>query len=493
MNTVTKLIIYCCANVNGDRVDRKWRTLPSLGRRKYSCQGRTFTVRKDMAAGSGAGAASVGIAGSAVVGASSNILRGAAAIASCVAGPTSRISPENFKLWAEHLLRARGDNGICRDPVNSHYLEGDAVAMGYFGQTPMYERFAGPWRSSPLQMHDVDWDPPPEYRINSTIRDKLAPVDLRLYGDDVLFYTFYAFVSEALQILAANELYLRGWRFHIQRRVWLRQTSRSWAIFEPWSWQVVERDLDVDVSLLEGRPFPPKSYCARSSASEAEREVPGVGAVPGRVRPGVPRPPFPQHCHRQGVQAARHHHCHRTQFERRQGECPDDGHREAHLELEHFRERPQPQHRHESQQDLRQRRQLELQQQQRWQHELQQQRQLEQQQQQHHHHHPQGQSRQLCNHHSYQQQQQNLHFHQTLQLQLQQHNQNQQQAVLPSDYHHAQAVHRQLHVQYHQFGGNVVVGLPPVHHGVAVADAAADGRTSVVAAAAVPPDCRVTI
>jgi CCR4-NOT transcriptional regulation complex NOT5 subunit len=45
-------------------------------------------------------------------------------------------------------------------------------------------------------------------------RDKLAPVKLNRYKDDILFFMFYTNVGDVLQLAAAAELYNRDWRYH---------------------------------------------------------------------------------------------------------------------------------------------------------------------------------------------------------------------------------------------------------------------------------------
>lgn len=54
----------------------------------------------------------------------------------------------------------------------------------------------------------MDYHVPPEYLINGSIRDKLAPLRLGRYKEDLLFYLFYCFVGDVLQIAAAHELYV---------------------------------------------------------------------------------------------------------------------------------------------------------------------------------------------------------------------------------------------------------------------------------------------
>lgn len=54
---------------------------------------------------------------------------------------------------------------------------------------------------------DIDYHVPPEYLINMTIRDKLAPLKLTRYKEDLLFYMFYSNLGDLLQLAAATELY----------------------------------------------------------------------------------------------------------------------------------------------------------------------------------------------------------------------------------------------------------------------------------------------
>ena len=47
-------------------------------------------------------------------------------------------------------------------------------------------------------------------------REKLAPVKLNRYKDDILFYMFYTNVGDVLQLAAAAELYNRDWRSELE-------------------------------------------------------------------------------------------------------------------------------------------------------------------------------------------------------------------------------------------------------------------------------------
>lgn len=84
----------------------------------------------------------------------------------------------------------------------------DLTALGLNLNSPdnLYLTFAGPWADTPCRPQDMDYHVPPEYLINGSIREKLAPLRLNRYKEDLLFYLFYCFVGDVLQIAAAAEL-----------------------------------------------------------------------------------------------------------------------------------------------------------------------------------------------------------------------------------------------------------------------------------------------
>ncbi|KAI8437578.1 hypothetical protein MSG28_011864 [Choristoneura fumiferana] len=101
----------------------------------------------------------------------------------------------------------------------------DLTALGLNLNSPdnLYLTFAGPWADTPCRPQDMDYHVPPEYLINGSIREKLAPLRLSRYKEDLLFYLFYCFVGDVLQIAAAAELYNREWRYHMEEKVWISQ------------------------------------------------------------------------------------------------------------------------------------------------------------------------------------------------------------------------------------------------------------------------------
>ncbi|CAH1125897.1 unnamed protein product [Ceutorhynchus assimilis] len=145
----------------------------------------------------------------------------------------------------------------------------DLTALGLNLNSPenLYPSFGGPWADNPCRPQDVDFHVPPEYLINNAIRNKLAPMKLSIYKDDVLFFLFYTSVGDVLQIAAATELYSREWRYHMEEKVWITQVPGmvliektntyergTYYFFDSQSWRKVAKEFHLDYSKLEGRP-----------------------------------------------------------------------------------------------------------------------------------------------------------------------------------------------------------------------------------------------
>ncbi|XP_078036579.1 CCR4-NOT transcription complex subunit regena isoform X2 [Augochlora pura] len=151
----------------------------------------------------------------------------------------------------------------------------DLTALGLNLNSPenLYQNFGGPWAETPCRPQDIDFHVPPEYLINAAIRDKLAPVKLNRYKEDVLFYMFYTNVGDVLQLAAAAELYSREWRYHMEEKVWITQapgfghvekTSTyergTYYYFDAQSWRKVAKEFRLDYTKLESRPHLPTNF-----------------------------------------------------------------------------------------------------------------------------------------------------------------------------------------------------------------------------------------
>lgn len=145
----------------------------------------------------------------------------------------------------------------------------DLTALGLNLNSPdnLYPTFGGPWAEQPCRPQDIDFHVPPEYLVNSAIRDKLAGVKFARYKDDLLFFMFYNNCGDVFQVLAAVELYNREWRYHTEEKVWITQvpgmvllekTSTyergTYYFFDVHNWRKVAKEFHLDYSKLEGRP-----------------------------------------------------------------------------------------------------------------------------------------------------------------------------------------------------------------------------------------------
>lgn len=152
-------------------------------------------------------------------------------------------------------------------------LGSDLTTLGLNLNSPenLYPVFGGPWAEQPCRPQDIDYHVPSEYIINQSIREKLAGIKLNRYGEDLLFFIFYMFGGDVLQILSAAELYNRDWRFHKDERVWITRAGISptektstyergtYFFFDPVNWRKVAKEFHLDYDRLEDRPphYPP--------------------------------------------------------------------------------------------------------------------------------------------------------------------------------------------------------------------------------------------
>jgi len=136
----------------------------------------------------------------------------------------------------------------------------------------LYPYFGGPWAEAPCRPQDIDYHVPQEYLINSQIRDKLAPVKLNRYKDDLLFYMFYTNPGDVLQLAAAAELYNREWRYHKHEKFWISRAPGmqpveknstfergTYFFFDPKNWKKVAKEFVLEYEKLEDRPQMPST------------------------------------------------------------------------------------------------------------------------------------------------------------------------------------------------------------------------------------------
>jgi len=146
------------------------------------------------------------------------------------------------------------------------------LGLNLNSEVNLFPTFGGPWAETPCRPQDIDFHVPHEYLTNTAIREKLAPVKLNRYKDDILFYMFYTNVGDVLQMAAAAELYNRDWRYHKEERVWITRAPGmapsektttyergTYYFFDVNSWRKVPKEFHLDYDKLEDRPSLPSS------------------------------------------------------------------------------------------------------------------------------------------------------------------------------------------------------------------------------------------
>lgn len=145
----------------------------------------------------------------------------------------------------------------------------DLTALGLDLTAPdkLYPLFAGPWADQSLKVYEIDYPVPTEYLVNSSIRDKLTQITMKRYHEDTVFFLFYMFPNDMLQVAAAVELYSREWRYHKEEKVWITRAPGippsektnsyergTYYIFDAQLWRRVAKEFVIEYDRLENKP-----------------------------------------------------------------------------------------------------------------------------------------------------------------------------------------------------------------------------------------------
>ncbi|CAD5110769.1 DgyrCDS136 [Dimorphilus gyrociliatus] len=148
----------------------------------------------------------------------------------------------------------------------------DLTTLGLNLNAPdnLYPTFLSPWADGPCRPQDIDYHVPTEYLTNMYIREKLAPIKLNRYGEDLLFFQFYMYGGDLMQIGAAAELYHRDWRYHKEEKVWITRVQGvdpsyksstyergTYYVFDVSTWRKVAKDMTIEYDKLDERPVMP--------------------------------------------------------------------------------------------------------------------------------------------------------------------------------------------------------------------------------------------
>lgn len=161
-------------------------------------------------------------------------------------------------------------------------LGSDLTTLGLNLNSPesLYNTFSSPWADSPCRPQDIDYNVPQEYLIHPVIKDKLAAIQLKRYGEDLLFYLYYNNGGDLLQLLASIELYNRDWRYHKEEKVWITRApgiepsvktpnyeKGTYYFFDMVQWRKTLKELLIEYDRLEEKPQLPATLGVHHSAA----------------------------------------------------------------------------------------------------------------------------------------------------------------------------------------------------------------------------------
>lgn len=106
---------------------------------------------------------------------------------------------------------------------NALALGSDLTSLGLNlnSSDSLYSTFASPWSESPTSRE-------PQYQLPMCYYMQppaLKTGHLSKFQLETLFYIFYALPQDVLQAYAAQELYAREWKFHVELKLWFKRAS----------------------------------------------------------------------------------------------------------------------------------------------------------------------------------------------------------------------------------------------------------------------------
>lgn len=199
-----------------------------------------------------------------------------------------------------------------------HHAHSQADAAGPWSSS-VHPTFITPWTdSSAAHAVEPDFHLPAIYNV-ATVPP--GPLKVRTFSDDTLFYMFYSYPRDALQELAAQELYAppplpsipqltlcsyaRSWRFHKEQRVWLTKDGSAqasskvpggetgaWVVFDPEAWARERKEATVLWADLEEKThaaFPPMTTLPQALAALQQQGAPAPPQASQAVPQGAQR------------------------------------------------------------------------------------------------------------------------------------------------------------------------------------------------------------
>ncbi|GAA5860710.1 hypothetical protein JCM3774_006261 [Rhodotorula dairenensis] len=129
----------------------------------------------------------------------------------------------------------------------------------------LYSTFITPWTDAKTaQMLNIE----PEFTLPACYNVQPPPANTKIgnFSDETLFFIFYSQPRDAMQEMAAHELYKHNWRYHKELRLWLTKEAGSepiqktatyergsYIFFDPVLWERVRKEFILHFESLETR------------------------------------------------------------------------------------------------------------------------------------------------------------------------------------------------------------------------------------------------
>ncbi|SCV73952.1 BQ2448_6382 [Microbotryum intermedium] len=154
------------------------------------------------------------------------------------------------------------------DPdLNMLALGNDLTTLGLdlSASDNLFSTFITPWSDSKTASGlNIE----PEFHLPSCYNVQPPPAQTKIgnFSDETLFFIFYSQPRDAMQEMAAHELYKHNWRYHKEMKVWLTKEAGtepsqktatyergSYILFDPNGWERVRREFVLEFAALESR------------------------------------------------------------------------------------------------------------------------------------------------------------------------------------------------------------------------------------------------
>jgi len=130
----------------------------------------------------------------------------------------------------------------------------------------LHPSFVSPFSDNQARAYEIDYQVPVEYQMGMQIREKLPQVNFSTLNEDTLFFLFYLFGNDYVQLSAATELYKRDWRYHKEERLWLTRIKNImpdhkydtyetgvYCVFDVQLWRKTHKSMRIDYDKLDGK------------------------------------------------------------------------------------------------------------------------------------------------------------------------------------------------------------------------------------------------